>query len=83
MLDGYAQHCVLDAAQLRLLAALLPIVHADFALSEIGYFAGITRSADNADIAYHRYLLGHADWFASPEGRRLREHLHARARRLR
>ncbi|MEA9770277.1 phosphotransferase [Xanthomonas campestris pv. raphani] len=83
LLDGYAQHCPLDAAQLRLLAALLPIVHADFALSEIGYFAGITRSADNADIAYHRYLLGHADWFASPEGRRLREHLHARARRLR
>ncbi|CAD7736094.1 Stress response kinase A [Xanthomonas hydrangeae] len=82
LLDGYAQHCPLGAAQLRLLAALLPIVHADFALSEIEYFAGTTRSAGNADIAYHRYLLGHADWFASADGQRLIEHLHARARRL-
>ncbi|AKU50945.1 phosphotransferase [Xanthomonas arboricola] len=82
LLDGYARHCALGAAQLRQLAALLPIVHADFALSEIEYFAGITRSADNADIAYHRYLLGHADWFASADGQRLLDHLHARARRL-
>ncbi|AXM16266.1 aminoglycoside phosphotransferase family protein [Xanthomonas oryzae pv. oryzae] len=82
LLDGYAQHRPLDANQLRRLAALLPIVHADFALSEIEYFAGITRSPTNADIAYHRYLLGHADWFTSADGQHLLEHLHARARRL-
>lgn len=79
LLDGYSRHCTLGAVQLRQLVALLPIVHADFALSEIDYFAGITRSADNADIAYHRYLLGHADWFASADGQRLLDHLHARA----
>lgn len=82
LLDGYAQHRPLDAGQLRCLAALLPIVHADFALSEIEYFSGITRSLANADIAYHRYLLGHADWFASTDGRHLLAHLHARARGL-
>ncbi|PPV08916.1 hypothetical protein XBLMG947_0539 [Xanthomonas bromi] len=82
LLDGYAQHRPLDANDMHRLAALLPIVHADFALSEIEYFAGITRSSANADIAYHRYLLGHADWFASADGQQLLEHLHARARRL-
>ncbi|MCC8625738.1 phosphotransferase enzyme family protein [Xanthomonas vesicatoria] len=79
LLDGYALHRPLSATQLRCLAALLPIVHADFALSEIEYFAGITRSPDNVDIAYHRYLLGHADWFASADGQALLAHLHARA----
>ncbi|MCC8442789.1 phosphotransferase [Xanthomonas cannabis] len=81
LLDGYAAHCPLGAAQLRCLAALLPIVHVDFALSEIDYFAGITHSADNVDIAYHRYLLGHADWFSSADGQALLAHLHARAHR--
>ncbi|MCD0246761.1 phosphotransferase [Xanthomonas melonis] len=81
LLDGYTLHRPLSAAQLQCLAALLPIVHADFALSEIEYFAGITRSRENVDIAYHRYLLGHADWFASADGQDLLAHLLARARR--
>ncbi|WP_369940322.1 phosphotransferase enzyme family protein [Xanthomonas medicagonis] len=83
LLRGYARALPLEAAQLRLLAALLPIVHADFALSEIDYFAGITGSDANADIAYRRYLLGHADWFGGEEGQRLLRHLqrHAQAAR--
>lgn len=83
LLHGYAQVLPLGAAQLRLLAALLPIVHADFALSEIDYFAGITGSDANADIAYRRYLLGHADWFGGEEGQRLLRRLqwHAEAAR--
>jgi len=83
LLHGYAQLLPLDAAQLRLLAALLPIVHADFALAEIDYFAGITGSDANAEIAYRRYLLGHADWFGGEEGQRLLRRLqwHADAAR--
>ncbi|MFC6840186.1 phosphotransferase enzyme family protein [Xanthomonas theicola] len=79
LLHGYAAVLPLDAAQLRLLAALLPLAHADFALSEIEYFAGITGSDANADIAYRRYLLGHADWFGDDEGQRLLRHLRRRA----
>lgn len=79
LLHGYAQVLPLDAAQLRLLAALLPIAHADFALSEIDYFAGITGSDANADIAYRRYLLGHADWFGGEEGQRLLRRLQRHA----
>ncbi|KAB7765491.1 phosphotransferase enzyme family protein [Xanthomonas maliensis] len=82
LLDGYALVQPLDAAQLQCLAALLPLVHADFALSELAYFTAITGSTENAELAYHRYLLGHADWFASADGQRLLERLHARARCL-
>lgn len=81
LLDGYAQHCPLGAAQLHLLAALLPIA-CRFRLERDRVLRRHHRSAGNADIAYHRYLLGHADWFASADGQRLIEHLHARARRL-
>jgi len=79
LLHGYAQLLPLDAPQLRLLAALLPIVHADFALAEIDYFAGITGSDANAEIAYRRYLLGHADWFGGEEGQRLLRRLQRHA----
>ncbi|MCD7099999.1 phosphotransferase [Stenotrophomonas sp. MMGLT7] len=79
LLDGYASVLPLDAAQLRALAALLPLVHADFALSEVEYYAGITGSAAHAAIAYGRYLLGHADWFGGDEGQRLLRHLRRRA----
>lgn len=79
LLFGYASVLPLDAAQLRLLAALLPLVHADFALSEVEYFAGVTGSDEHAGVAYDRYLLGHADWFGSGEGQRLLRHLQRRA----
>ncbi len=47
---------------------VLPIVHVDFALSELAYFAGVTRSASNAEAAYTDFLLGHARWFATADG---------------
>jgi Ser/Thr protein kinase RdoA (MazF antagonist) len=79
LLDGYAGVLPLDTSQLRALAALLPLVHADFALSEVEYFAGITGSDEHANVAYRRYLLDHADWFGSEEGQHLLRHLQHRA----
>jgi hypothetical protein len=46
-------------------------VHTDFALSELAYFNGITRSAKNARLAYDGYFLGHATWFAQAQGQTL------------
>lgn len=81
LLHGYTRVQPVTAAQLRQLACLLPLAHADFALSEVEYFAGIAEDPASADIAYHRYLLGHADWFGSAEGQRLTAHLQTMARR--
>lgn len=74
ILAGYRSVRALDASELDLLVNLLPIVHLDFALSEVEYFEGVTRRRDHADVAYHTFLRGHAAWFETPHGERL---LHA------
>lgn len=71
IVEGYRSVRPLDTAQLHILANLLPIVHLDFALSEVEYFAGITRRRDHADVAYHTFLRGHAAWFTGLHGQAL------------
>jgi len=78
LLDGYASVAPLSARDFRVLIALLPIVHTEFALSEVAYFDGVLKQPQDADIAYHDYLLGHTRWFAEPAGRALLTHLAAR-----
>ncbi|MDF4002447.1 phosphotransferase enzyme family protein [Luteibacter sahnii] len=69
LIDGYRSRRDLSAADMRGLVDLLPLVHVDFALSEVEYFEGITRRRDHADVAWYTFLLGHARWFAEPPGR--------------
>lgn len=71
LIDGYRQHRALEAADVHLLADLLPLVHVDFAPSEVEYYHAITRSSANADIAYDTFLRGHAAWFRTPAGQAL------------
>lgn len=71
LIAGYAQTTPLTPTDRELLASLLPIVHIEFALSEVAYFHGITHSTADADVAYHTFLLGHAAWFDSAPGQAL------------
>lgn len=71
LLDGYRSVRPLDAADCALVADLLPVVHLDFALSEVEYFAGITRSPANAKVAWEQFLIGHMAWFAHRHGQAL------------
>ncbi|HVI54494.1 MAG TPA: phosphotransferase [Luteibacter sp.] len=71
LIDGYRGIRPLAGADLVLLADLLPIVHLDFALSEVEYFEGVTRRRDHADVAYHTFLRGHAAWFTGRHGQAL------------
>lgn len=71
LIEGYRQQRPLDAADIHLLADLLPLVHVDFALSEVEYFNAITHSRASADVAYDTFLRGHAAWFGTPPGRSL------------
>ncbi|MFI1035275.1 phosphotransferase enzyme family protein [Streptomyces sp. NPDC020951] len=70
LVDGYQCVRPLAPAEAAALPELLPLVHAEFALSELGYFHGVTRSADNTRLAYE-YCVGHAEWFAGDDGGRL------------
>lgn len=79
LLAGYRQVAPLSAARVHLLADLLPMVHFDFALSEVEYFEGITGSTANADVAWNPFMLGHPAWFTSAPGQALLQALHAAA----
>lgn len=67
LLDGYTSVRPLSTVESAALPELLPLVHAEFALSEMGYFHGVTRSAENTALAYE-YFVGHARWFAGEDG---------------
>ncbi|MBX8484135.1 phosphotransferase enzyme family protein [Pseudomonas cichorii] len=75
ILSGYQSVRPLSARDFQTLAALLPLVHVDFALSEIAYYQGVVGSVANAAIAYDAYLIGHTRWFKGAEGQRLLAHL--------
>jgi Ser/Thr protein kinase RdoA (MazF antagonist) len=79
LLDGYTSVRPLSPAESAALPELLPLVHAEFALSELGYFHGVTGSRANAHLAY-RYLVDHTRWFTTGDGRRLLDRVRLRTR---
>jgi Ser/Thr protein kinase RdoA (MazF antagonist) len=74
LLHGYLSRRPLSTPERAALPALLPLVHAEFALSELDYFHTVTRSPHNADLAY-AYYVEHAAWFGTGPGRRYLEHI--------
>lgn len=79
LLDGYQTVRPLTGPQIAAVARVLPVVHLEYALSEVEYFADVVGSASNADLAYDTYLIGHTRWFAGPDGAALLSHLRRRA----
>jgi Ser/Thr protein kinase RdoA (MazF antagonist) len=75
LLRGWSSVLRLTDVEAAALPELVAVVHVEFALSEVGYYAGITGSPANAEVAYETYLLGHARWHAGPDGQALRQHL--------
>jgi hypothetical protein len=65
------------------LPVVFPVVHVEYALSEVEYFADVVNSPANADLAHDGYLIGHligqARWFDGPDGSQLLDHLRRRA----
>src|SRR5580658_2065504 len=87
LLAGYESARTLTAAERSALAPMTALCHAEFALSEADYFAGILHSEEKARMAYDGWLVGHARWFRTDAGRRLLDaidrfaHAHAEAAR--
>jgi hypothetical protein len=81
LLEGYEELSPLSYEQTRALAAMLPLVHCEFAMSETDYFLTILNSPEKAYLAYEGYFLGHAQWFLGEQGQRLMHHLEERADR--
>ncbi len=74
LLAGYRSIIALTKADLSTLIRLLPLVHVEFALSEIAYFIDIVGDRDQAAVAWEDYLVGHADWFLSVSGQDFLHH---------
>ena len=68
ILTGYRSVIPLDQGEVDVVMRLLPLVHMEFALSEIDYFAGIVGDPDQAVVAWQDYLIGHAEWFLTAPG---------------
>ncbi len=79
LIEGYRAATALDARDIQCLVGLLPIVHLDFALSEVEYYHAVTHSRANADTAYDTFLRGHAAWFRTASGRALLDAIGAAA----
>lgn len=71
LLRGYGRARQLSPPEVAALPHLLPVVHVEYALSEVEYFHAVVRSPANAALAYEGYLLGHLEWFAGAAGARL------------
>lgn len=71
LLAGYAERLPLAREDIALVADLLPLVHLDFALSELEYFHAVLRQPAMAAVAWQDFLLGHAAWFARPQAQAL------------
>ncbi len=67
LLDGYQAVRPLSEAEAAALPRVLPVIHLEYALSEVDYFTAVARSPANADLA-QEYLIGHARWFGQPQG---------------
>ena len=78
LLRGYEQVRPLSPVEAVALPEVLPVVHLEYALSEVEYFGDVVRSPADADLAYSTYLLGHAQWFDGPDGTRLLDHIRQR-----
>lgn len=83
LLEGYGDIRVLSQYEAEALPKLLPIVHAEFALSEGDYFLRVLHSPERAELAVNGYFLGHAAWFRSDNGQRLLDALATWASRAR
>ena len=79
LLDGYESVRPLTPAEAAALPEVFPVVHVEYALSEVEYFADVVSSPANADLAYDGYLLGHAAWFGTSDGSTVLDHLRRRA----
>jgi len=75
LIRGYQDARPLALGERAALIAILPVVHVGYAITEIDYFHGTTRSAENANLAYYGFLLGHCAWFETPQGRALLDHV--------
>ena len=70
LLKGYLSGAKLTGPQRAADVAILSLVHLEHAQKDIEFHVG-AQGKTEANSAYHKFLLGHADWGAGPSGQAL------------
>jgi Ser/Thr protein kinase RdoA (MazF antagonist) len=78
ILDGYVAVTPLRAYEEQALIGLLPVVHIEYALSEVEYYSSVVGNQEIAELVYDGYFVGHTKWFREGAGASLLDHLRAR-----
>jgi Ser/Thr protein kinase RdoA (MazF antagonist) len=78
LLDGYVETTPLRAYEEQALIGLLPVVHIEYALSEVEYYSSVVGNQENAELVYDGYFVGHTRWFRDGAGVAVLDHLRAR-----
>jgi Ser/Thr protein kinase RdoA (MazF antagonist) len=73
LLRGYTSVWPLSRQEARLLALLMPVHQLDLALTNIDYYYGIEQSEERGEWVYNVYLLEHARYYATPQGKKIQE----------
>ncbi len=68
LIAGYAEVRPISRVEIDTMLRLLPLVHLEFALSEVAYFAGVLGDRAAAAQAWDEYAIGHAEWFLTAAG---------------
>lgn len=63
LIDGYESVRRMSQSEVRALAPMLAVCHAEFALSEAEYFLSALHSPERAKVACFDYMVGHARWW--------------------
>jgi Ser/Thr protein kinase RdoA (MazF antagonist) len=71
LLEGYESVRRLSNEEAAALAPMTALGHAEFALSETDYFLSVLHSEEKAQMACEGWLVGHARWFRSSDGKQL------------
>ncbi|GBQ15149.1 phosphotransferase enzyme family protein [Swaminathania salitolerans] len=74
-LSGYDRLWPLSGRLCKAIATMLPLAHVTFACSEIWYYDTLLGREDDARTALEDYLIAHAAWFSSPDGRAACDHI--------
>ncbi|GBR67553.1 phosphotransferase enzyme family protein [Gluconobacter kanchanaburiensis] len=70
-LRGYQTRYTISDTERSLVSLFLPLVHVEYALSEVAYYETLVHDQNGVKAAYTDYLLGHAHWFSSPSGQKM------------
>ena len=72
LVEAYHDRTPLTEAERQILPDVLAACQFEYGISFLDYYWGVERDEEKADWAWRTFVLGHAEWWQTPAGRRAR-----------